>query len=102
MHAKWGVAAAIVAALAIGGAGRAAAVDTMGVGAQKCRVFLNALGKPDEKLFMQWILGYVSGLAVERDKDMLKTASTASVKARTVELCQADPDEFLDDVLDDF
>jgi len=102
MRSKWIMAGAVVAAVALGGVHQASAVDTMGVGAQKCRVFLNAIGGSEEKLFMQWILGYLSGLAVERNRDMLKTASLASVKARAVQLCQPDPDEYLDDVLDDF
>lgn len=102
MHSRWIMAGALVAAVALAGARPAAAVDTMGIGAQKCSVFLKALGGPDEKLFLQWIMGYVSGLAVERNKDMLKTATIATVKARAVALCRPDPDEFLDDVLDDF
>jgi hypothetical protein len=102
MQSKWIVTTACVVALACGAARPAMAVDTMGIGAQKCSLFLAALGGPDEKLFMQWILGYVSGLAVERNRDMLKTATLASVKARAVELCRPDPNEYLDDVLDDF
>jgi hypothetical protein len=96
------MAAVFAAVVSLSSVQQAAAVDTMGIGAQKCRVFLAALGGADEKLFMQWILGYVSGLAVERNRDMLKTATMASVKARAVELCRPDPDEYLDDVLDDF
>jgi hypothetical protein len=80
----------------------AQAVDTMGIGAQPCSVFMRERTGPKKDLYMQWILGYISGLAVERDRNLLASMSANDVFNRAIELCRERPDEYLDDVLDDF
>lgn len=92
----------VVVALAAGLARQAGAIDTMGVGAQPCRIFLEERDGPRRNEFLAWILGYLSGLAVERNQDMLADQTADSVMARAVELCSRDPEQYLDDVLDDF
>jgi hypothetical protein len=92
----------VVVVVAMGFAGRAGAIDTMGIGAQPCRVFLAEQDGPRRNEFMAWILGYLSGLAVERNQDMLADQTADSVMARATELCRRDPEQYLDDVLDDF
>jgi hypothetical protein len=103
MSGKAVAATAVVLAISLGVASpAAAAVDTMGIGAQPCRVFLAQRDGPRKNEFLAWILGYLSGLAVERDQDMLRDQTSASVLARAVQLCKRDPEAYLDDVLDDF
>jgi len=102
MRGRSAVALAVVIALSLVAAGRALAVDTMGIGAQPCRIFLAQRDGPHRNEFLAWILGYLSGLAVERNRDMLADQTSSSVMARAVQLCSRDPEAYLDDVLDDF
>jgi hypothetical protein len=102
MRGKSAVALAVLLTVSLGMADRALAVDTMGIGAQPCRVFLAQRDGPRKNEFLAWILGYLSGLAVERNRNMLGDQTSASVLARAVQLCSRDPEAYLDDVLDDF
>lgn len=96
---SWGV---MIVVLAAGFARPAGAIDTMGIGAQPCRVFLAEQDGPRHNEFLAWILGYLSGLAVERNQDILADQTADTVMTRAVELCRRDPEQYLDDVLDDF
>src|SRR3569832_2106169 len=86
----------------IGAASSAHAVVTLGIGAQPCSVFMKERTTAKKDLYVQWILGYISGLAVERGQNLLASKSYDDVYRRAVELCEYRPTEYLDDVLDDF
>ena len=72
----------------------ALAVEIMGPGFSTCGTWSKS---QDHQLFMSWTNGYLSGLSVARQRNVLKSVDFAAIEAWMNNYCQANP---LDKVID--